>query len=120
MTRGAEQRRRAAWGAAAAIVMTAGAGLVWGVRSAVAAAVLGVIATLLQMLAARAMARTGIPAALDHLKVYLMGVLLRLLGVVVLAIAVVLDRTIFPPLAAAAGYLGTVLPLLYLETRLSR
>ena len=66
------------------------------------------------------MARTGVTPSLDNLRVYGMGVLFRLTGVIILGVTVALDRTTFAPLASATGYLGTVLPLLYLETRLSR
>lgn len=66
------------------------------------------------------MARTGYPAGPDHLKVYVIGVLLRLVGVLMFAIAVTMDPGHFPALPSALGYLGTVLPLLYLETQLTR
>lgn len=114
------QQRRIVWGVTSTVVATAVAGLVWGTPALRGAATFGLIATALQLLAARMMARTGIPAALDHLKVYLSGVALRLTGVLLLLIAVLLDRADFLPLASATGYLGTVLPLLYLETRLSQ
>jgi len=74
----------------------------------------------LQLLAAQLMARTGKPAALDHLTVYVIGVFLRLLGVVLFGVAVALDRATFAPWPSALGYLGTILPLLYLETKLGR
>ena len=74
----------------------------------------------MQLFAVRMMARTGAEASVDHLRVYVAGLGFRLMGVVLLGVVVTLDRTTFPPLASATGYLGTVLPLLYLETRLSR
>ena len=120
MSGNAAQRRRLGWGLVSTVLVTAGAALVWGRPAIVAAATFGAVATGLQLLAARVMGRSGVPAALDHLKVYLTGVLLRLSGVAMLGVAVSLDRVTFPPAASAAGYLGTVLPLLYLETRLSR
>lgn len=92
----------------------------WGRAAAVAAMSFGVIATVVQLVAAQLMARTGKPAALDHLTVYAIGVFLRLLGVVVLGVAVSLDRLTYPPIPSALGYLGTILPLLYLETKLGR
>jgi len=112
------QGRRLVWGAVCTAIMTAAAAIIWGREAVVGAATFGLVATGLQMLAARVMARTGIPAALDHLKVYAAGMLLRLAGVALLGVAVSLNRETFPPLASALGYLGTVLPLLYLETRL--
>jgi succinate dehydrogenase hydrophobic anchor subunit len=80
--------------------------------------VFGAVAVVLQLLAARAMRRSGRSATLDHLTVYVGGVFLRLLGVIALGIAIATDRTTFHPWASSIGYLGTVLPLLYLETRL--
>jgi hypothetical protein len=115
-----EQLRRAVWGLVATVAMTAIATRVWGRSATVAAATFGGVATIVQLLAARMMAKSGTPAAVDHLKVYGTGVIFRLLGVVIFALAVSVDRATFPPLASATGYLGTVLPLLYLETRLHR
>jgi hypothetical protein len=45
---------------------------------------------------------------------------LRLLGVVAIAVAAGLDPAHFPPLAAALGFLGVLLPLLFYEVRLIR
>jgi hypothetical protein len=108
------------WGLGFAALATGVAGLLWGRSALPGAAVFGVTAVGLQLLAARAMRRTGRPPSLDQLSVYVTGVVLRLLGVVALAVAITVDRRVFPPLASATGYLGTVLPLLYLETRLAR
>ena len=101
---------------AAAGVATA----IWGVGSALPALAFGAVAVGLQLLAARQMARTGLPAGPDHMKVYVVGVLLRLAGVLLFAVAVTAEPERFPALPSALGYLGTVLPLLYLETQLTR
>lgn len=119
MTQRSDQARRLDWGAACTVAATALAVLIWGRGALIGPAAFGVVATALQLLAARAMAETGTPATLDHLKVYVIGVVLRLSGVALLGVAVALDRSTFPPLPSALGYLGTVLPLLYLETRLA-
>ena len=102
------------------MVVSAVAAAIWGRSALVGAATFGVVATAVQLVAAQLMARTSKPAALDHLTVYVIGVFLRLLGVVALGIAVSLDRVTYPPVPSAAGYLGTILPLLYLETKLGR
>ncbi len=102
-----------------AAVAVAGA-LIDGARGAGNAAAAGAIATGMQMLAARVMWRTGVVPSVDHLKVYGMGVVLRALGVGVLATLLIAFPRLFLPAASVVGYLGTVLPLLYLETRLSR
>jgi hypothetical protein len=119
-THAADQLRRLQWGAIATLVVAASAAAIWGRAGAIGAAASGGVATALQLIAARAMERTGIPAALDHLAVYGMGVVLRMSGVLLLGMAIGLDRTAFPPVPSAVGYLGTILPLLYLETRLGR
>lgn len=114
------QGRRLLWGAVGSLVMTGIATLIWGRPATVAAATFGGVATGVQLLAARLLARTGVTPSLDHLRVYAGGVAFRMIGVLILGVAVSLDRATFPPLASATGYLGTVLPLLYLETRLTR
>jgi hypothetical protein len=116
----AEQRHRLIWGAVCTLVTSVVAVAVWGRGAVVGAATFGATATGVQLLAAQLMARTGKPAALDHLTVYVIGVFLRLLGVVMLGVAVSVNRLAFPPLPSALGYLGTILPLLYLETKLGR
>lgn len=94
--------------------------LLWGPVAAVATITMGGVATAMQLLAAWRMAKTGQPAELDQLRVYLLGVALRFAGVGVLALVTMKDPVRFPPLPSAMGYLGTVLTLLYLETRRTR
>lgn len=120
MTRSGEQLVRVRWGAACTLVLCAISVVVWGRGAIPGATVFGAVATLLQMTAASLMARTGVPAALDHLKVYAIGVLLRFGGVALLGVAIAVDRRLFVPWPSAVGYVGTILPLLYLETRLAR
>ncbi|HEY4319811.1 MAG TPA: hypothetical protein VGM77_01430 [Gemmatimonadales bacterium] len=110
--------RRAVVGLAAAVVATGAATALWGRAAWPGAPIFAGVAVALQLIAARAMRRSGRPATLDHLTVYVGGVFLRLLGVAMLGVAVAVDRTTFHPWASSIGYLGTVLPLLYLETRL--
>ena len=120
MTPARAQGQRALWGAGATATMAVMAAIIWGRSAVMGAAILGGVATGVQLLVARMMIRTGASGAVDHVKVYATGVLFRLFGVVILAALVSADRLTFPPLASALGYLGTVLPLMYLETRLSR
>ncbi len=120
MAQRTEQRRRLVWGAVCTLVTSGVAIAVWGRGVLIGTAAFGTLATGLQLLAAQLMARTGKPAALDHLTVYVIGVFLRLLGVVLFGVAVALDRATFAPWPTALGYLGTILPLLYLETKLGR
>lgn len=94
--------------------------LVWGGGAVGGAVTFGLVATGLSLLAARLIRRTGLEPSVDHLKVYLLGFALRILGIVMLGIAVTRDRATYPALPTALGYLGAVLPLLYLETRRRR
>jgi hypothetical protein len=114
------QGQRAIWGVVCAGLIGAIAAVVWGEPGCRAAVLMGGVALAMQLLAARAMAKTGESPTPEHLKVYGIGVILRLSGVIVLFLAVHFDRTVFQPLPSALGYVGTVLPLLYLETRLAR
>ncbi len=116
----ASQRARLLVGLGSTGLVMGIAAMIWGRPALTGAATFGLVATGIQILAARVMARTGVTPSLDNLRVYGMGVLFRLTGVIILGVTVALDRTTFAPLASATGYLGTVLPLLYLETRLSR
>ena len=84
-----------------------------------AALVFGGLATVIQLFAARTVRRLGVPATPDRLRIYAIGMLLRIGGVAVMAVAMTIDRVTFPPGAVALGYLGTLLPLLWLETRLA-
>jgi hypothetical protein len=45
------------------------------------------------------------------------GAGLRMLGVVIIPIAVVADRALFPPLWSALGYVAVLVPLFFLEIR---
>lgn len=93
--------------------------LIWGTAGAVAAGVFGGIATGIQVIAHRlsgrpTSARSPFPAG------WLWGTGLRLGGVVAIAVAVVANRQLFPPLPTALGYLGVLIPLLVLELRGTR
>lgn len=113
------QLRRLALGLAMTAAITGLAWGIWGSGGVTAALVFGMAATTIQLVAARAATRLGVPATPDHLRVYVMGMLLRIGGVALLGAAVMIDRATFPPGPAALGYLGTLLPLMWLETRLA-
>ena len=90
---------------------------VWGRSAAFAGMLFGLLAVLLQTVAIWLL-RPVIEAPLRRLAVrWLMGTALRLAGAGLWALAAVLDRATFPPLPAAVGYLGVLVPLLFLETR---
>ena len=93
---------------------------VWGEQAAVAAGIFGLLATGVQVGALGLMK----PVRSTNLSKYMArwgaGMGLRFLGVVALAIAAAVDRTHFPALPVALGFLGVLLPLLVLEVRLVR
>ena len=93
---------------------------VWGTQAAVAAAAFGGLAVAIQ-LAAIALVKPVRGAPFQRfLARWGAGMGLRLLGVLGIALAAGLDPRHFPPLAAAAGFLGVLLPLLFLEVRVIR
>jgi hypothetical protein len=107
-------------GALLAAGMAGAAGGLWGGPAALAAAAFGALATLIQTVSL-ALLRPVQRAPLDRfLARWGAGMGLRLLGIVALALAAGLDPTHFPPLAAALGFLGVLLPLLFFEVRLMR
>ena len=116
MAGSSKQAERLRWGSATALVMALGALAIWDQVAATAALFLGLVATVMQLLAGWRSRDVGI----DQLRVYVVGVVLRFAGVLVLGVMVTLDPQRFPALPSAMGYLGTVLTLMYRETRLTR
>lgn len=80
--------------------------------------ILGWLATGIQMLAPR-MVRRWAPDRSNVTRTYAVGMALRVVGVMVLGVLITIDSGMFPPGPAALGYLGVLLPLLWLETRLA-
>ena len=95
---------------------------VWNGQAAFAAAVFGALATAIQLGAIGLLAparKKGAPLQ-RFLARWGIGMGLRLLGVIAIALASGLDPVRFPPLATALGFLGVLLPLLLLEVRVIR
>jgi hypothetical protein len=85
---------------------------------AATAVIFGLLATKLQFLAGRYAAQVPKEAAFSaFVKGWGMGMGLRFLGVVVLAVVCTAWPEQFPAIGAAIGYLGVLIPLLFLETR---
>ena len=116
MAAASSQAERLRWGAGTALVMSLAGWAIWGASGAGAALILGLVATAMQVIAAW---RAG-SAGIDQLRVYSVGVVLRFAGVLILGVIVTLYPQRFPALPSAMGYLGTVLTLMYRETRLTR
>lgn len=92
----------------------------WGDAAIVPGLVFGGVATLIQAAALKAMrGATKLPPMALAAR-WGLGITLRFGGVVLFAVAVLVDRERFPPLPAAFGYLGVLLPLLVLEQRMAR
>lgn len=120
MTGAAEQLRRIRAGVLCLGGTTLIAGMLFG-RAGVASAAAGsALALGVQLLAAHLVSRTGVRPSVDHLMVYGFGVVVRMLGVAILALLLIRmpDRLEIWP--AVLGYLGSVLPLLVLEIRLGQ
>jgi hypothetical protein len=96
------------------------AGRLWGSQAAIAAAVFAGLAIAIQVGAFALMRPARHDKVEKFLKAWGAGMALRLLGVVAIAVAAGLDPAHFPPLAAALGFLGVLLPLLFYEVRLIR
>ena len=115
-----DQGRRLLWGLVGTAGVTASAWLLWGMNGAKSALLFGAIATSIQLLADRLARRVGVEPTVDRLRVYAIGVVLRFGGVALIGVAAFKGGEAFSPPGAALGYLGVLLPLLYLETRLER
>jgi hypothetical protein len=108
--------------AVAGVVLSLGLGAVgwaiWGRPGATGAIAFGLLATAIQVAAMRLM-RGSREARFDaFLAKWGAGMGLRMVGILVFMLAVSFRRDLFPPLASAMGFLGVLLPLLALETRL--
>jgi hypothetical protein len=100
--------------------VTASMAAIFGSGAVLPAAGAGVLATLIQLVAVRALRRGLTGGTTDFFKAFGIGTALRMAGVVLVLVAVLVDRETFPPLATAFGYLGVVVPLLFLEVRFVR
>ena len=101
-------------------VISAVAYRIWGEQAAIAAALFGLLATAIQLSALLLVRSVRNAPIAQFLARWGAGMGLRLLGVLGIALAAGLDPRHFPPLAAAAGFLGVLLPLLFLEVRVIR
>ena len=100
--------------------VTAGTWRVWGDSALLPAATFGLLATVIQLVAVRALARRYHGTLTEFYSGFGTGLMLRMGGVLLLVIAILIDREHFAPLPTAFGYLGVVIPLLFLEARFVR
>ncbi len=112
--------RFAGWGLGLTALWLGVGWMAWGGGALLAVGALGLLATAIQLLAVRWLRPAlGAPFAL-LLKRWGMGMGLRFGGLVAFAALVALDRERFPPVPSALGYVGVLIPLLFMETRLLR
>ena len=107
-------------GAALTILVTAALWRVWGDSALVPGVSFGLLATVILWVAVRALARTYHGTLTEFFRGFGTGLILRAGGVLLLVIAILADAERFPPLPTAFGYLGVVIPLLFLEARFVR
>jgi hypothetical protein len=108
--------------AALFLVIAAGAVAQWlsGQAAALAALGCGSVAAFTQIAAAR-LARRALDARIaQFMAAWAFGVGLRFAGIVALAALTLATPALFPPLPSTLGFLGVMIPLLFLELRLTR
>ncbi|MBI4499983.1 MAG: hypothetical protein HY700_02360 [Gemmatimonadetes bacterium] len=109
---------------AVGLVLTAAITLIermaWGPGVVVAAVTFGLLATAIQAAAVWKLKPALGGAFTELIRGWALGMGLRLAGVILIAVAVVVDRGLFPPLPAALAYLGVLIPLLFGEIYLAR
>lgn len=107
-------------GAALTLVVTLVLRAALGSQAVVPALVFGGLAVVIQM-TSHAIVKPALEASFHKLMGrWGIGMGLRLAGVLLFVAAVVWRRDWFPPLPTAFGYLGVLIPLLFMETRLVR
>ena len=104
-------------GLALSAVAAALAGVLAGWREARSGLLFGLLATAIQLVAGRWM--TGLERApiQQYMKRWGGGMGLRLLGVGLVGLVIWLEPPGLPALPAALGYVGVLIPLLFLEAR---
>lgn len=103
------------------LLVTGALGAWLGPSAVLPAVVMGAVALGIELVAVRALRRgMAAPGITGFFKGVGVGMLLRLAGVGVFAGLALWDRERFLPLAAGLGYVGVVIPLLFLEVRFLR
>jgi hypothetical protein len=102
------------------LLITGMLGALFGRAGVVPGVVFGLLATGLQLLAVRALRRGLGGNHTEFARGFVIGTALRIGGVLLVLLAVLADQARFAPLPTAFGYLGVVVPLLFLEVRFVR
>lgn len=93
---------------------------IWGAQAAIAAGSFAALAVLIQVASIMLIQPVKQAPPKQFITRWGMGMGLRLLGVVAIALGAGLDPVHFPPIPTAIGFLGVLLPLLLFEVRLVR
>ncbi len=96
------------------------AGAIWTRQAAIAALAFGLFAPAVQLIALRWILKARGAKLEQFMKAWVGGTALRFVSIGGLVLAAALLDEGFPPLAAALGFLGVMIPLLYVEVRLIR
>ncbi len=92
----------------------------WGRDALLSGLVFGLIATVIQATSVALVKPVYAGETVQLLKRWGIGMLLRGLGVALVAVAIIADRDLFPPVPTALAFLGVLVPLLFMEVRLVR
>lgn len=109
-----------ALGVALTAVVTALLWVGFGQAAVIPGVTFGLLSTGIQLLAVRYLKSSWTGSNRDFLQGVGIGMALRMLGIVLVLVAIVVDRGRFPPLPTAFGFLGVLIPLLFLEVRFVR
>jgi hypothetical protein len=110
----------AAAGSALTVLVSAVLYLGFGSAAIIPAMVFGAIATAIQVVATLLLRRAERGPFPVFIRSWAAGAGLRLIGVLLIAVAVMARRDVFPPLPTALAFLGVMIPLLFMEIRLAR
>jgi len=105
-------------GVALSVAIAAACGWFWGERAAMTAGGFGLLATAIQLVATRLMEGLARMPTGKFFGRWAVGTGLRFGGAILLGVLALVNVTLFPPLPAALGFLGVLMPLLALEIRL--
>lgn len=102
------------------VLVTAALRAGFGEQAVIPGVVFGFLSTAIQLLALRSLKSGWTGSNREFLQGVGVGMALRMLGIVLVLVAIVVDRGHFPPLPTAFGFLGVLIPLLFLEVRFVR
>ncbi|MEP6475589.1 MAG: hypothetical protein ABJC74_17840 [Gemmatimonadota bacterium] len=105
-----------------ALTVAVSAGLVaaLGRSAALASLVAGLMATVVEWASLRSLRRGQQGGTREFLAGFTASAIYKLIGILVFAALVLVNRSLFPPLPTGLGFLGVLIPLLFFEVRLAQ